>query len=81
MPVIETRRCKRHGTLEAKRIRIRIFEVGDDGGDEVVTRQDGMLQWEEDLSDRAIKEIAAKIAAGIKPPVKQKTKEGGGDGK
>lgn len=82
MPLVETRRCKRHGTLEARRIRIRLFEVAEDDGNEVELDHGTFapVEFEEDLSERAIDECVAKISQAIKPPVKRK-KEGGGDGK
>lgn len=86
MPLVETRRCKRYGTLEARRIRFRIFEVVEDDGDEVELDYGTFVPivFEEDLSERAIDEAVAKISQAIKPPVKRPPKapkKGDGDGK
>lgn len=83
MPLIPTRKCARHGSLEAKRIRICMFEVHDDNGTEVElgSRTFKPVTFEEDLSVRAISELLVTIQRGIKPPVKRPPKKGGGDGK
>lgn len=81
MLLIPTRKCAVHGTLEAKRIRIRMFEVDDDGGAEVTGSSEVLRVWEEDLSVRALRDLEAKIGRAIKLPVTRKPKEGTGDGK